>query len=405
MAYYNNNASSPPRAGFTSPPLAPRPVNYISSPFDDDPAPAPASYSNNNSSNNNYEKDMYSASPYNPDYMTASQRSNSFNQTPQHSTHEHSLSPGPSEKQLPLANGETYAMQHLSPAHDGAQQRNLYSNSYDANYGQGNTNNHNNNNNTNYNNSSYYNGYDEERPSLSNDTAPMRPLHEVETSDGIARSKTGISRVKYNPREKSKCLPCFPCIRSTCGRVTCCICLLLLLIIIALAIVIVTVFKLPTVSYKGMEGTPDWRLNDGDTTFDVKLSANIEVINPNPLGFHFESIVATAYYPGYAPSIGGGRVDNQSFPSKSTRTITFPIEASYSRAKDPGFTVVQDVLSRCGHTGTGVSSGLQINYDLKLTIKIIGISISPTIKNQNFKFDCPPDITSIGDGISIPGLN
>ncbi|KAG0328333.1 hypothetical protein BG004_002546, partial [Podila humilis] len=312
MAYNNNNGSSP-RQGFASPPIAPRstkPVNYISSPFDDDPLPSAAfsTYSNNNNNNSQYEK----TSPYNPDYMTASQRSNSFNQSPQLSTQEHSLSPGTSEKHLPVAGagagavaggtaGEAYAMQHLSAAHDG-NQRGYYDNqgspySQNSHYSNNNSNNNmnmNNNNRDSYsNNHNYYNGYDEDRPSLSNDTAPMRPLTDVETSDGIARSKTGVSRVKYDTREKSKYLPCFPCIRSTCGRFTCCICLFLLLIVIALAIVVVTVFKLPTVNYVGTKGEPQFVMNQGQTTFGVSLSATIEVTNPNPIGFFFETISAT----------------------------------------------------------------------------------------------------------------
>ncbi|KAF9300192.1 hypothetical protein BGZ74_008207 [Mortierella antarctica] len=402
MAYYNNNATSP-RQGFASPPIAPRstkPVNYISSPFDDDPVPSPAASSYQPSYNNNqYEKNDPYTNPYNPDYMTSSQRSNSYNQS-QHSTQEHSLSPGQSEKHLATgagagAAGEAYAMQHLSAAHDGGQR------GYD-NY-QGNPSHNNNMNKDSYsNNHNYYNGYDEDRPSLSNDTAPMRPLSDQETSDGIARSKTGVSRVKYDTREKSKYLPCFPCIRSTCGRFTCCICLFLLLVIIALAIVIFTVFKLPTVNYKGTDGEPQFLINQGSTTFGVNITAIIEVVNPNPIGFHFESIVATAYYPvaGYTKSIGGGQVTNADFPKKSSTQLKFPIAASYNRADDKGLVVIADILSRCGQTG-GQESRLTINYDLKLTIKIIGISISPTIKNQHSDFACPPNINDIASGLTL----
>ncbi|KAF9310771.1 hypothetical protein BG003_008124 [Podila horticola] len=400
MAYYNNSTS--PRQGFASPPIAPRstkPVNYISSPFDEDPAPSPAASYQPSYNNSQYEKNDPYTSPYNPDYTTSSQRSNSFNQS-QHSTQEHSLSPGQSEKHLATGAGagagEAYAMQHLSAAHDGGR-------GYD-NY-QGNPYSHNSNmNKDSYsNNQNYYNGYDEDRPSLSNDTAPMRPLSDQETSDGIARSKTGVSRVMYDKREKSKYLPCFPCIRSTCGRFTCCICLFLLLIIIALVIVVFTVFKLPTVNYKGTEGEPQIVINQGSTTFGVNLVANIEVVNPNPLGFHFESIVATAYYPvaGYTKSIGGGNLTNVDFPKKSTIALKFPISASYNRADDKGLVVISDILSRCGLAG-GANVGLTINYDLKLTIKIIGISISPTIKNQHTNFACPPNIGDLGSGLTLP---
>ncbi|CAO3568275.1 unnamed protein product [Mortierella alpina] len=291
MSYYN--ASSPPVAPRSTKPVYSNTANsgstfvaaspnYISSPFDDDPVPQ-------HTNNHAYEKDPYS-NPYNPDYMGSpykpndtQQRSNNYNQS---STHEHSLSPSFTEKNLAGSGspgGQTYAMQHLS-------NNNNQNGPYDNNT---NTNHH-------YNrdsyyqtdNPNYYNGYDEERPSLSNDTAPMRPHADMETSEGLTRGKSGVTRVKYG-KEKSKYLKCFPCIRSTCGRVTCCCCLLLLLIIIVLAVVIVTMFKLPSVNYLGLQNPPDFKVAPGTTSFSVSMIANINVTNPNPLGFNFEAITAT----------------------------------------------------------------------------------------------------------------
>ncbi|KAF9114473.1 hypothetical protein BGX27_010703 [Mortierella sp. AM989] len=403
MTYYNNSTS--PKQGHFSPPPTSRetkPVfttatpTYISSPFDDEPVLA------HNNNNNNLEKSSPYNNPYNPDYMPSSYRanptsptSNNYNQSSFHSTQEHSLSPSFTEKALPStaavagAGGQTYAMQHLPNNNTSPYDNHQY-------------NNHNNNHDSYYNNghdSNYYNGYDEDRPSLSNDTAPMRPYADMETSEGLTRQKSGVTRVKYG-KEKSKYLPCFPCIRSTCGRVTCCLCLLILLVIIALAIVVFTVFKLPKVNYLGMESDPQFQFNQGDTTLGVKFVANIAVENPNPIGFKFESIVATAYYPGYAPSIGGGNLTQVDFPSKSKKTIAFPISASYSGAQDNGFTVVKDILVKCGKTGADPVD-LTINYDLKLTIRVLGINISPTIKDQHASFACPENIMDVANG--IPG--
>ncbi|KAG0271391.1 hypothetical protein BGZ95_000801 [Linnemannia exigua] len=396
--------------------------NYIASPFDDDPVPQSAY--NPSLSSHSTEKDPYS-NPYNPDYMPKSYNNSStgnnrglggdkyqggsFHQSSLHSTQEHALSPSFTEKKLAgaeaagAAGGQTYAMQHLH-------QNDSYNNSHPA----GNTNNNSggypfgsNNPNaaassTNYPNSNphYYNGYDEDRPSLSNDTAPMRPYNDLENNPnaGLTRGKSGVSRLKYQ-KEKSKYLPCFPCIRSTCGRFTCCICLLLLLAIIALVIVVFTVFKLPKVEFKGLQGEPVFTYNQGQSTFAVNLTANIEVQNPNPLGFTFESITATAFYPNYAPTIGGGSLSNVRFPSHQTVTLHFPINASYDRTQDQGFTVISDILTRCGVRG-GDKTNIAINYDLKLTMKIIGISISPTVKNQHVNIDCPADIATIATGLN-----
>ena len=81
-----------------------------------------------------------------------------------------------------------------------------------------------------------------------------------------------------------------------------------------------------------------------------------------------------------------------SFPSKSTKVIQFPINASYDRLQDPGFTVIQDILQKCGILG-GTTGQLTINYDLKLTVKILGFSVSPGIKNQSAAFACPNDVS------------
>ncbi|KAF9133043.1 hypothetical protein BGW39_010733 [Mortierella sp. 14UC] len=421
--YYQ--ASSPPAANrATKPGYSPSASNafvasnnnYIASPFDEDPIHQ--SPYNPSLSSHSTEKDPYS-NPYNPDYMPKSTYNNSspnrglggdqyqggsFHQSSLHSTQEHALSPSFTEKNLPGGaetaaggGGQTYAMQHLN-------QNDSYNQSqHSSGYPFGSNNPNAAASSTNYANSSphYYNGYDEDRPSLSNDTSPMRPHNDIENNPnaGLTRGKSGVSRLKYQ-KEKSKYLPCFPCIRSTCGRFTCCICLLLLLAIIALAIVIFTVFKLPKVDYKGMQGEPVFRFNEGQSTFAVNLTAIIEVQNPNPIGFTFESITATAFYPNFAPSIGGGSLSNVKFPSHQTVTLNFPLGASYDRTQDQGFTVISDILTRCGVRG-GDKTNIAINYDLKLTMKIIGISISPTIKNQHVSLPCPDNIAQITDG--LPG--
>ncbi|KAG0284695.1 hypothetical protein BGZ96_010962 [Linnemannia gamsii] len=432
MANYYQ-ASSPPTANrSTKPGYSPSASNayvannnsYIASPFDDDPVPQSAY--NPSVSSHSTEKDPYS-NPYNPDYMPKSTYNNSpnsnsnralsgdnyqggsFHQSSLNSSQEHSLSPSFKEKSLAggaaigaggaEAGGQTYAMRHLN-------QNDSYNYNNNNGGGQGggypfggnNPNAANSSNNYAQANPHYYNGYDEERPSLSNDTSPMRPHNDAEAG-GLTRGKSGVTRLKYG-KEKSKYLPCFPCIRSTCGRFTCCFCLILLLGIIALVIVIFTVFKLPKVEFQGMEGAPVFTYNQGGSTFAVNLTANIEVQNPNPLGFNFESITATAYYPSYTPSIGGGSLSNVDFPSHSTVLLKFPISASYDRVADPGLTVVKDIINRCGIAG-GDKTNILINYDLKLTVRIIGIPISPTIKNQHVNIPCPEDIQNILSG--IPG--
>ncbi|KAF9974332.1 hypothetical protein BGZ65_008792, partial [Modicella reniformis] len=344
---------------------------YISSPFDDNPIPPPANSNNNN--NNSLEKSPYDDS-YNPHY----------NQDHNTSMTEKGLAGGGGGGG---GGGEPAEQTHA--VHLSNQQNNPYSSQRDPYNNQNNfssdSHHHQRNDNPNY-----YNGYDEDRPSLSNDTAPMRPYADMETSEGLTRSKSGVTRVKYGKKKS--------CLHSTCGRVTCCCCLILLLGIIALAIVIFTMFKLPTVKYLDMEAEPQFTFNQGETMLAVSLVANIEVTNPNPIGFNFEAITATAYYPNYSPTIGGGNLNHVDFPSKSSKIIHFPISARYSGSQDNGYVVVRDILNRCGVLG-GEKTKLTINYDLQLTFKIIFFNISPTIKNQHVDLDCPANVQDIANNI------
>ncbi|GJJ72796.1 hypothetical protein EMPS_05154 [Entomortierella parvispora] len=245
----------------------------------------------------------------------------------------------------------------------------------------------------------YYNGYERNSMQLLA-TQQNRSGAGGSSRPSSMQSNSYKSRALKEERPRSKCLPCFPCIRSTCGRVTCCFFLLILLAIIVLVVIVLTVFKIPTVDYLGLQGEPTFAFNQGNTTLAINFVATIQVKNPNPIGFNFEKIAATAYYPGYSPALGGGEITNASFPSKSTKEILFPITASYDRQQDPGFTVVQDILSRCGILG-GVDGQLTINYDIKLTLKILGFSVSPGLKNQSANFACPTDIGQITNG--LPG--
>jgi len=86
-------------------------------------------------------------------------------------------------------------------------------------------------------------------------------------------------------------------------------------------------------------------------------------------------------------------LNNVDFPSHSNRTINFPIAASYDRQLDPGLTVVNDLLAKCGLLG-GSNVGITLNYDLKLTIKVI-FPIGIPIKNQHVNFPCPEDVSVI----------
>ncbi|KAF9914701.1 hypothetical protein BX616_007750 [Lobosporangium transversale] len=280
---------------------------------------------------------------------------------------------------------QSYAMRDMT------QQQGSYSLPYQHVY----NNNNNNTSNKDYYNNDYYNQNYDETAAAPAAAPAAEPNNQPRYYNGF--EDQDVKLIKPS-KKRSKYLPCFPCIRTTCGRVTCCLCILLLLVIIVIVILVFAVFKMPTVDYLGPEGDPIFTFNQGNTTLGLDMVANIQVKNPNPISFNFESIVVTAYYPGYEPSIGGGNITHVEFPSKSTKTIQFPVSARYNRRQDPGFTVVQNILSRCGLLGS-TNGQITINYDVKAKLKIIGITISPSLKNQSTSFACPTDIGQIASGI------
>ncbi|KAK3812098.1 MAG: hypothetical protein J3Q66DRAFT_349341 [Benniella sp.] len=188
------------------------------------------------------------------------------------------------------------------------------------------------------------------------------------------------------PRHKS-------CLGSTCGRVACCLCVLVVLGVIIFVIVVFAVFKKPTVEYLGIQSDPKFTLNQGAITLGIDFVLNLQVNNPNPIGIDVDSIVSTAYFPGYGPSIGGGNLSDVSFPSKSTRVIQFPITVIYDRRQDPSFEVIQTILKECGSGLFGATDGkISVTYDVKATTKIVGIPFTVDLKNQATSFDCPVNV-------------
>ncbi|RUS12830.1 hypothetical protein BC937DRAFT_86898, partial [Endogone sp. FLAS-F59071] len=175
------------------------------------------------------------------------------------------------------------------------------------------------------------------------------------------------------------------------------ICCFLLLILIALAIaigVLVATFKTPTVNYLGTsqssDGIPQFTVNG--TSWSIFTQLNIQVINPNIESITFSNVKAVAYYPTTAgenprPSIGGGQLASLKIDAKATTNITFPFQITYNPQQDTDQAVLTDIATKCGLLG-GQKTPLTVDYDLTLSLKILFITISPTI-SETATFDCP----------------
>ncbi|WWD20304.1 hypothetical protein CI109_104780 [Kwoniella shandongensis] len=90
-------------------------------------------------------------------------------------------------------------------------------------------------------------------------------------------------------------------------------------------------------------------------------------------------------YPGNNTNkFGGGTLYNVDFKGYTASTFDFP------------FTLNTDVVEKCGITGGSVQD-ITVDYDLRLKLKVLGLTISPTISNSA-SFECPitsKDIESI----------
>ncbi|WWC92802.1 uncharacterized protein L201_007761 [Kwoniella dendrophila CBS 6074] len=111
----------------------------------------------------------------------------------------------------------------------------------------------------------------------------------------------------------------------------------------------------------------------------VNFDLDISVANPNWFNADFKEITATARYPGNnTNTFGGGTLYHLNFVGYTQSTFKFPF-------------TLKDIT---------------VDYDLYLKLKILGITVSPTISNSA-SFECPitaSDIQSvIGDG-SLSGL-
>ncbi|WRT69696.1 uncharacterized protein IL334_006686 [Kwoniella shivajii] len=138
-------------------------------------------------------------------------------------------------------------------------------------------------------------------------------------------------------------------------------------------------------------GTSPVSLTSGGLTLSFDLS--ISVANPNWFSADFKQITATARYPGNnTNTFGGGTLYNVDFEGYKKSTFDFPFS-------------LKSQSSKCGISG-GAVSDITVDYDLYLKLKILGVTVSPTISNSA-SFECPitaSDIESIIGSDTLSGL-
>ncbi|ORY98543.1 hypothetical protein BCR43DRAFT_562021 [Syncephalastrum racemosum] len=157
---------------------------------------------------------------------------------------------------------------------------------------------------------------------------------------------------------------------------------------------------MPTIDFGGVTNAPNnqSQLTVSGNTFDINFGLLIHVQNPNVVGFDLSSINATAYYPeaGSEP-VGGGFMDHQYVPRYSNFNFTYPFAIKYNAAQDTDRTLLHLLVQKCGLTG-GQPQQLTINYVINLAVKVLFVTVHPTITDST-SFVCP-----VQSGASLPGL-
>ncbi|KAH8827077.1 hypothetical protein DL96DRAFT_1605416 [Flagelloscypha sp. PMI_526] len=130
-------------------------------------------------------------------------------------------------------------------------------------------------------------------------------------------------------------------------------------------------------------------VNMQDDGIIVNLGLNITVKNPNYFNVNFQKIEAKLIYPINNTPIGGGNATNVNFPGGGVnKTYEFPLEIQYKTASDPNSAVLIDLAKKCGLLGS--KEKLTLNYQVTVGIKVLFITVSPTISNS-VSLDCPID--------------
>jgi LEA14-like dessication related protein len=187
-------------------------------------------------------------------------------------------------------------------------------------------------------------------------------------------------------------------------RFCCCTGLIGLFLLISIFLSLVLWIRPPdvnfgTVSSSTSTGSAIQLQTDGLT---INLGVNVTVDNPNYFSVDFKKIEADIFYPINNTAIGTGSANNVNIAANSQTNFTFPFSIDYKRSLDPSNKILIDLATKCGFIGT--ATDISVNYKITLGIRIIFVTISPTISNT-FTFACPLTESDISGLMSSAGVS
>ncbi|KAF9013996.1 hypothetical protein BDQ17DRAFT_1396083 [Cyathus striatus] len=182
------------------------------------------------------------------------------------------------------------------------------------------------------------------------------------------------------------------------GRFCCCTLMTAILLIVCIVLTLALWVRPPGIEIGNIQptsqnGSPFTVESDGLT---INLGVNISIDNPNYFAVSFKQIKAEIFYPtsdGNDTAIGGGNLTDVVFHSHSEQNITFPFSIDYKTSLDPQSLILVDIGTKCGVIGSS-KSDITVNYKITLGLKILFVTISPTVQNT-VSFACPIDDSEI----------
>jgi len=187
-------------------------------------------------------------------------------------------------------------------------------------------------------------------------------------------------------------------------RFVCCTVLITIFLIASILLALALWIRPPNIVIGGNNGTSPAVaqgvnvLSDG---FQVNMDIPIEVINPNFFSVKLTHVDAQLFYRINNTLIGNGTIHNVNLPSGSTTNFTFPFALVYTESIDPNSAIITDIASKC--LGSPPSD-LTINYKITVGVRVLMVTIAPTISNS-LSFACPIDPTTLQGLIKSLGLS
>lgn len=133
--------------------------------------------------------------------------------------------------------------------------------------------------------------------------------------------------------------------------------------------------------------TQPFSFQNGELSFN--LGVNITVDNPNFFSVALKKVELDLIYPINNYPVGGGVKNNVDIKSNTQTNFTFPFSLDYNVTDTSGTSVLRDIVAKCT-----ANEDLTVKYDLKLSLRIIIVSVSPTISNT-FTIGCPVDTSEL----------